>query len=359
MAEQQVEQQAGGATAAGAEGTPAVAPDTAADEPRRLTGPAGERRFAQPTSSNVRPVNSVLTGMSIGFSNSHFIADEVAPPVRVDGPTGSFFIWTRDYWFRRQSGSQRAPEGEYLQVGYGVTTATFETRERGFEKLTGRVTQQASQTPESLLQQDVRFLTNLMQLEVEKDVAAAAFTSGVWGTDVTLSGTGQWSDYANSNPIADIETGKRTIRRNTGASDPVLIIGALVWEKLKEHPLLLEKYKHSGAGVLTQELVAKALGVKKLVVGEAVENTAAEGAAFSSADIWTDSALLLAQTPGGGVSVPNGAYRLVWPESGAFPWGVEQYYWEPRRSDVTRIFSHWETKVTSSQHGYMVLDTVA
>ena len=312
-----------------------------------------------PTSRDVRPVDPVLSNLSIGFRNAEFVADEIAPPVTVPEKSGTYFIWTRDFWFRRQSGADRAPEGPYQRVGYGVTTGTYDTSEIGYEKALGDPTAKSSQTPTSLASVDVEFLTNLMQLEIEIRAAAALFVTGIWNTSTTLAGGDQWSDFANSDPIADADTAIRTIRRNTGSKPNKMFIGALVWEKLKEHPLILDKYKHTQTAIMTPELVAAVLGIDRIVIAESVQNTAAEGATYIGADIWTDNILFVRETPTPGLMIPNGAYRLTWDEAGNVPWAVGQYREESIRSDITRIFTHFTHEVTAAQFGHMYLDAVA
>lgn len=315
-------------------------------------------QFAQPTPRDVRPVNPVLTSLSIGFKNEKFLWDQICPVAEVDQKSGTYFIYTRDYWFRRQEGAERAATSAYTRVGYGMTTATYTAQEIGFEKVLGDPVRAASQTPEDLQTLDTQFLVNLIQLELELRVAAVTFVTGAWGTSTTLSGVNQWSDFGFSDPIANADTAIRTILRNTGARPNTLFVGLLAWEKLREHPLILDKYKHTQTGIMTTQLVAAALGIENLIVGDSVQNTGAEGLAFTGADIWTDNALFLVKN-NPALGVANGAYTFMWNERGNIPWAVEDYRDEPIRADVTRVFTHLVPSVVSAQHGYLYLDTVA
>ena len=324
----------------------------------RFKSPPRRYEFEQPTSRDVRPVNPVLSSLSIGFKNETFVHDKIAPVAEVDGRTGTYCVWTRDYFFRRLGGAVRAAEGPYTRTGYGLTWPTYSTIEIGYEKALGDVTNASSQTPEDLQTMDTQFLTNLIEIEIEKRVADATFVTGVWGTSNTLTGTNQWSDFGLSDPIGNAQLAIRTILRNTGAKPNTLIMGLLAWEKLAEHPLILDKYKHTQKGIMTPDLVAAVLGIDEIVVGESVENTADENQTFVGADIWTDNAVFLVRnSPALGVA--NGAYTFTWNEKGNVPWGVEDYREEQTRSDITRVFTHIQPAVVSAQHGYMFLDTVA
>ena len=314
--------------------------------------------MAQPTKRAVHPIDPVLTNLSIGFKNDRFLWDKIAPVSEQAQQSGTLPIYTRDFWMRRALGGKRAEGAPYTRTGYGVTTTTFTALERGFEKPLDDVVVAANlfgDDPEKLA---TAFVTNLIQLELEKDIAAACFITGVWGTSTTLAGTNQWSDYDNSDPIANADTAKRIIKRNTGAKPNVLFVGLTAWEKLKEHPLLVDKYKYTQKGILTPELVAAVLEIEELVVGDSVENTAAEGATYVGADIWTDNALFLVRN-NPGLLVANGAYTFMWNERGNIPWAIETYRDEPVRSDVVRAFTHYDPKIISAQHGYIYLDCVA
>ncbi len=315
-------------------------------------------QLAQPTASDVRPVNPVSSSLSIGFKNERFLWDMIAPVSEQTEQSGTYFVYDREFWFRRQEGAERAAEGPYTRVGYGVSNQTFNAREIGFEKLLGEVTRNASQTPENLETQDIQFLTNLIQLELEKRVSGVLFITGVWGTSNTLTGSNQWSDFANSDPIADADTASNTIRQNTGATPNTMFVGKVGWDQLKNHPLVLEKYKYTQRAIMTPELVAAVLEVPEITVGDSVENTAGENLAFTGADIWTDNALFLVRN-NPALGVANGSYTFMWDEKGNIPWAVEDYQADDLRSTVNRIFTHIDPQIVSAQHGYLFLDVAA
>jgi len=312
----------------------------------------------QPATRDVHPIDQILTNLSIAFRNERFLWEKICPPMRVDRKSGTFFKYDKDFWLRRSPGGKRGDDGRYTRIGYGVSTDTYETVERGFEKLLDDPTQAASQTPESLQLLDLQYLTSQIQYELEKDISAEVFVTGKWGTSNTLTGGNQWSDFANSDPIKDADTAKRVILRNTGTRPNFMFIGLTGWEKLKEHPLVLDKYKYTQVGIMTEQLVAAVLGIPELVVGDSVENTAVEGQAFVGADIWVDNALFVVKNQPG-LGVANGAFTMMWPEAGAIPWAVQAYRSEEQRGNVQRVFTHYTPKIVANDFGYLYLDTIA
>ena len=310
-----------------------------------------------PTLNDVVPVNEVMTNLSIGFRNKEYFWDKVAPSVSMDKKSGTYFKWPRDYWFRSEPGADRAPATGYTRLHLGVETDTYSTTEKGYEELIDDSISKASQTPEALDTVAIQHLTEQMQLYLEKLVAGATFKTGVWGTSLAVAN--KWSDYAASDPIADSDIAKRTIRRNTGMEPNAMFMGALVWERIKEHPDFLDKYKHTQSGIMTPALIAAALEIDNLYIGKSIENTAKDGQTFSGTDIWTDNILYLNVTPTPGLMAPNGAYTFIWDEVGNVPWAIQNYREESVRSDVHRIFTHPDVEITSKEHGYILLDAVA
>ena len=319
-----------------------------------------------PTRKDVALVSPVLTDLSLGYKNETLLWEKIAPTKGVPLNVGTIPIYTRDYWFRRIATAARGADGGYARTGYGVSSDTYKTVEIGFEKSLDDSIGKASQLGEDLQETDTAFLTTLMELEFEKRVAAACFVTSVWGTSTTMQSASspyQWSDFDNSDPPQDVQTALRTIRRNTGSNTKFTMrLGPLVWEKLKEHPLLMDKIKHTQKGVLTEDLVASLLGLDELTVGYAIENTAVEKApgtaSFTGADIWTDNVLILAEQ-GQGQRSGFGAKTLIWEEDFSSPWVIETYRDDRVRSDITRIRSHLQIKIMSTQHGYIYLDCIA
>jgi hypothetical protein len=59
----------------------------------------------------------------------------------------------------------------------------------------------------------------------------------------TLSGTGQWSDFQNSDPVAAV-TGQRSAILLACTKEPnTLLVGYQVWLQLIQHPIILDRFK--------------------------------------------------------------------------------------------------------------------
>ena len=327
--------------------------------PLRKAGysPPAQMHFAQPADADVRPVDPVMTNLSIGYKNESFMWDKIAPVAEVVEASGTYFRYTRDFWMRRQEGAERGTGAPYLRVGYGLETSKYATIELGFEAPLDEVTKAKSQTPEDLSDTNAAFLSNLMQLELEKRTAEELFTTSIWGTDNALSSTTRWNIYDTSNPVDDMDVVLSTVRRNTGMEPNVFFIGRPVWDVLKDHPMILDRYKYSQPAIMTTELVAAVLNIPKIIVGNTVENTAKEGQTYVGADIWGDKGLVSVMNAPG-LMIPAGAFTFIWNEKGNMPWAIDSYYEPQTRSDIDRIFTHRDAEVVSNHHGYFFSNLV-
>ncbi len=117
-----------------------------------------------------------------------------------------------------------------------------------------------------------RALINALQLKKERIIAGQLFSSSVMSTGATLSGTDQWS-HEDSDPKNKILTIAATakVRYNT------LVLGKQVYDKLQLHPLINEAVKYTQGAVDTRAVIASYLQFDRVLVGEALYDTAAEG----------------------------------------------------------------------------------
>ena len=77
-----------------------------------------------------------------------------------------------------------------------------------------------------------------MLINFETEVAAGITTSTITN-NTTLSGTSQWSDYTNSDPIAAIDDAKESVRKASAKKPNSIFMSRPVFVKLKRHPKVI------------------------------------------------------------------------------------------------------------------------
>lgn len=131
-----------------------------------------------------------------------------------------------------------------------------------------------------------------VQLRQEIETAALlqnklAYQSGF---SKDLAATQKWSDK-NSDPLADIESARETVRAGCGVRPSVLVVGASVLSALKRHEKLIGALgANERKSLLTVEQLKNLLELDDIIVGEAVSTPAANKA---TQDIWGKFASLI------------------------------------------------------------------
>ena len=247
-------------------------------------------KFANPLVTDVH-VDSILSGVSIRYSNEEMIADQVLPVIPVKKESDKYYTYTRA-WKLPQS--KRAAGAEANEVEWNVGTATYSTEEYALKDLIPDRVRDNADNPLDMDVDTTENLTELIQLGREKRVADIVFASGTYGSQTSaLSGTNQWDDYAGSDPIGDVRDAKATVHAATGKMPNVLVIGYQAFLKLLDHPDILERIKYTQKGIITADLIAAVFEVDKLLVGKALYDSTQEGVAESLGYIWGKSVALL------------------------------------------------------------------
>jgi len=325
----------------------------------------------QPNVNNVH-IDAILTNISVAYiqNTANFIADQVFPTVPVDKKSNLYFKYTKDDWFRDEA--QRRADGTASSgSGYGLTTDNYTADVYAFHKDIGDQTRANADNPLNPDMEATQFVTQRLLLRREVQWASDYFTSGVWGTTVTGTTTANnigtiWNDYVlsptsyTSDPIAEVEIAKATILQTTGYEPNTFVLGYKVFQTLKNHPLLVDRYKYTQAGaIVTEDLLAQLFGVDRVLVAKAVVNTGAEGNNAPGNEnmnfVAGNSALLCYTAPNPGLMTPSAGYTFMWTGvSGGLGTtvGVSRFRMEELKADRVEGEIAFDNKVVAADLGY-------
>ena len=125
-----------------------------------------------------------------------------------------------------------------------------------------------------------------------------------------------------------------------------------------ERPII--KAKFPGATVITEEMLrsqmAAILGIRNLIVGQAVYNSADEGQTFTGAEIWPDDYAMVAVLGSEGlpISEPQLGRTIVWdPYADSLEY-VESYREEQTESEIIRVKSFSDEKIFDPYFGHLM-----
>lgn len=300
----------------------------------------------------------LLSDVSIAYTNPSYVADMVFPEIMVKSRTGLYFKYDKSKL--RINNDLRAPGTRSNRVQYGLTQLAFgPLQEHSLEQAIPDEDREDAVAPLDLDTDATDNLTEMILLTKEYDAkrilttAATGYTNSAEGY-VTLSGTSQWSDYANSDPISVVRTAIDKVKKNILKKPNTLMLGYEVFSKLINHPAILERIKYSQLGVVTADLLSKVFDIEKVIIAEAEYNSAAEGATDSLSYLWGKDAWVLYITPKPGVRTISYGYTL---RRGARV--VKRWREEAEEQDVVKVKDIYEHKVMAIEAAYRIVSAVA
>lgn len=278
----------------------------------------------QPTRSDVH-VNRPLTNVSIAYIQkaTDFVADKVFPIVPVMKQSDRYFVYTKDYWFRTQA-QKRAPASESAGSGFKVdNTPTYFCDVWAHHMDVDDQTRANADEPVDLDRDATLFVTQNLLLRREIQFVNQYFKTGIWtgyapgGTVQDFTPNTKW-DAANSNPMADVDLLKQSVKSQTGFLPNTLVVADDVFFALRNNASVLDRIKYTQRGIVSEELLAALFGVEKFLVASAVLNSAQEGpsgsnpAGGSFAFLTVNKALLVYANPAPSILQPSAGYIFSW-----------------------------------------------
>lgn len=233
------------------------------------------------------PVQPELTAIAIAYRNTRLIADQVLPRVPVGVQDFKYWSYNKADRFTLPD-TQVGRKGKPNQVEFGMTENTASTLDYGLDDA---IPQSDIDNAKLIPGYDplgnaVEGIMDLILLDREKRVADMVFAAANYPTanKTTLSGTSQWSDFANADPIAAIQTylDVPIMRPN------VMVIGRPAFSVLIRHPKIM-KAVHGTAGdtgVARRQQIADLFELDDVLVGEAFLNTAKPGQTAAFSRVW-------------------------------------------------------------------------
>ena len=232
------------------------------------------------------PIDPKLTAVAIAYRNPDMtlIADDVLPrtPVAQEFKYLKYDLAQGFTVPDAKVGRKSAP----TEVDFSATEVQDKVVDYGLDDLVPNEDMQADNQGVDPLGNATMYLTNLVQLAREVRVAGTVFNTASFaaGNQATLSGTSQWSDTVNSDPVAAIGDALDVpvMRPN------ICVLGQATWTKLRRHPKIVQAIRNTnqGAGMVSRQEFADFFELQALYVGAGFVNQAKKGQTASMARVW-------------------------------------------------------------------------
>jgi hypothetical protein len=308
-------------------------------------------------------LDAPLNNVSLAYRNGDFVASRLFPFVPVDERSGRYWVFGFEKF--RDYDTSRAPGAEAREIApWSLSNNPYFCNGHALKDY---ITDEVRKSAHAGAQVEVTTVENLMQgilLKFEKTVAAIIAGTSVPAPPVTvptapLSGTSQWSDYVNSDPIAAIEAQRVAIEQAVSEMPNTLLVSYPVHLKLRQHPKIIDRFKYTvlPGGFPSEQQLASVFEVDNYIVARAKYNANAEGQAPPSAltYVWGSSALLCYVPPTWGLRMVTlgGTFRWLFgaPELGGVL--TKRYRVEWRSADVIEVQTYYDPQLIAPLAGYL------
>lgn len=270
--------------------------------------------------SNQIHIDRALTNMSVAYMQNanNFIADKVFPIVPVQKQSDTYFVYSKDDFFRDEAQS-RAKGAESAGGDYNIETASpYYCKPYAFHMDVTQEDRANADAPLAPDQDATEFVTQKLLLKREVQWASNYFGAGVWGTEIegvdAAPGAGQTLKFtvAASDPIATVTNAAIDMAAATGYKPNTLVLSPYVFNALKNHEDILNRIKYTQKGIVTTDLLATLFEVDKVLVPWAVQNSSAKGAAAANDFILGKHMLLAYVAPSPSLKKPSAGYIFAW-----------------------------------------------
>ncbi len=317
-------------------------------------------------------VDRPLTQIAIAFAQEPdaFVADRAFPVLGVAKKSDSYFQVPKGDWFRDEM-KKRAPGALSAERTHTLSTDTYQCDVWALHEM---LSDQVAANYDSPLQPRREITIGLTQagmIRKEREFVTAFFSASLWSVDQTgvdsaspgANQVGRW-DRADSTPIEDVRTGKRRVQARTGFRPNKMVLGREVYDILLDHPDIvarLDRGQTSGPAIAKRDSLAALFELEEILVMDAVENTAVEGATDDIDLIGGKSALLIYSAPSPGIYVPSAGYTFSWTGlmgAGALGMRMKTIRDEKRESEMIEIQMAFDQKLVHADLGQFYITVV-
>lgn len=271
-----------------------------------------------------------------------YIGSTVYPITEVTLGTDSFGVKAIEEIKKQIKDNTRAPGSGYERDTSSFTTKTYTTVERGNEdKVDDHDARRYARYFDAMKVGTMRVVTKIHDA-AEKRVADSLMDTTVYTGSLAQSlGNGQWS-AANSTPIVDVEAAVQKVWANSGLHANAIVMNWQTFRTLRNHADIVARISSSGAGDkatatrVTLQQLSEVFNLRVLV-GGAIQNTAAPGASASIANIWPKHVSVCKIATTQDMAEPCVGRTFHWGEDGSLPSGrIEHYREEKIRAEIIR-----------------------
>ncbi len=296
-----------------------------------------------------RRISKALTNVSVRYKNDSFIANDILRDVMVVNKSDQYYVYSNDFRIEETRRANKAPSG---QVTWTNSLSSYSLDVHSLHDI---ITEQDIRNTETPLQAEAdstEYITEKIQLRMEKDAADLLFTTTSFSNNTTIATATTWKNTTTSAPIQNVLSATAKIKASGGGTPNEAATNLNVIHALKENANIYERIQYVERAILTPMLLASLFDLSKIHVGDAVYNANKEGQAQSLTNLWGDDFLMgnFAKRPG--LKTRTTAAMLRW-SLYKKPWQVKRWRDEDRDGTKIEVTTGYVPKLIATASGYL------
>ncbi|KPV42016.1 hypothetical protein [Alicyclobacillus ferrooxydans] len=305
-----------------------------------------------------------LTNYSQRYNNPNFVNERLFPSTMVKFEADKYIVYGMEHFNLYET--LRANGAESTQVDWTFSEASYFAEEHSLRDIVTDRDRANADKPLTLDVDTLELVTDGVMLRKEYAAAEIARNTANYanGNTSALSGTSQWSDYANSTPLDDFKTMQQAVFNASRVYPNTIVLPYSVAITLAYHPTILELVKYNFGpngqamlqqlnGGLGEGLLPNKLFGMDVVVAGAAYNTANPGQQDSLSDVWGTDVVI--------------AYVEKAPKLKSLSYGktfrtekyVRKWREESRHGDWVEYNDIYDLALTASATGYLLQTVIA
>lgn len=295
------------------------------------------------------------------------IADKVLPVYSSDSMTGRYprYNIQKGELLNVDMDTKRGPDGSYNRVSRVWEWDTYDCEKRGLEGTVDDDNRAEMRKFVDLEQAEAKLVRRNVALAYEVRVAnkimnTAAVTSGGSGFGSANSAVAYTEALIATIDFArDVNAGILYLQqRGVNTEELSLVMSSTVFDRLRRSTKLLQYIYGNTVGTgnqaLSPDVVAKALGIKEVLIGTRSYNSGKKGQTPAYTNIWGTTYVALVNIKSGEFNEGGIGRTITWTEDSSGLYTVETYREEKLEKDVVRVKQNSTEKIIDSNEGYLI-----
>lgn len=263
------------------------------------------------------PMLSQFSSAAFSRTGGNMVADQIAPAVPAPKQSALYRVFDPEAWLKTPN-DLRAPKTVPDRVTFTTSSATFFCHNRALSAEIALEDLANSDQAMMLRENHSELVVTQLKRAQEVRVARLCTASGNAATIVQATGAGLWTAVDSADILGQTNSAHIGIWNLTGMRPNTVVLD---WESAllaQRNRFLLDLFRYTQGGQIPLErLRTDVFKVERLIIADAIQNTAGEGATMANSSIWGACCLFCYSNPGAASDMsPNFLTRFRWNPEG-------------------------------------------